>query len=159
PKGEVLEVGALEMMPDGRLAVGTRRGEIWMVHHPLGQDPAKEAKFTRYAQGLHEILGLSYRGGWLYVTQRPERTRVKDTRGTGRADVFETVADPWEISGDYHEYAFGSKFDKDGNMYVTLCLTGSFTSDVKFRGWCLRISEDGKVTPWCSGLRSPGGVG
>ena len=46
PKGEVIEVGALEMLPDGRLAVGTRRGEIWMVHNPLGKD-LKEAKITR----------------------------------------------------------------------------------------------------------------
>ena len=145
-------------MPDGRLAVGTRRGEIWMVHNPLGKDPAKDAVFTRYAEGLHEILGLAYRDGWLYVTQRPEVTRIKDTKGHGTADVFETVAAPWEISGDYHEYAFGSKFDKDGNMYVALCLTGSFTSDAKFRGWCLRIGHDGKVTPWCSGVRSPGGI-
>ena len=158
PKGEVIEVGALEMMPDGRLAVGTRRGEIWMVHNPLGKDPAKTATYTRYAQGLHEILGLGYYKGWLYVTQRPEVSRVRDTKGRGIADVFETVAAPWEISGDYHEYAFGSKFDKNGNMYVALCLTGSFTSDVKFRGWCLRIGADGKVTPWCSGVRSPGGI-
>jgi len=158
PKGEVLEAGALEMMPDGRLVFGTRRGEIWMIHNPLGKDPTKDAKFTRYAQGLHEILGLGYRAGWLYVTHRPEVTRIKDSKGNGTADIFETVADPWEISGDYHEYAFGSKFDKDGNMYVTLCLTGSFTSNVKFRGWCLRISHDGKVTPWCSGGRSPGGI-
>src|SRR5947209_3769601 len=71
PKGEVLEVGGLAMLPDGRLAVGTRRGEIWMVHNALGKDPAKDAKITRYAQGLHEILGLAYKGGWLYVTQRP----------------------------------------------------------------------------------------
>ena len=51
--------------PDEEVLHGTRRGEIWMVHNPLGKDPAKDAKFTRYAQGLHEILGLSYRGGWL----------------------------------------------------------------------------------------------
>src|SRR5438132_1415186 len=72
PKGEVLEIGALELLPDGRLAVATRRGEIWMVHNALG--PTKDAKLTRFAHGLHEILGLGYRDGWLYVTQRPEVT-------------------------------------------------------------------------------------
>ena len=86
-------------------------------------------------------------------------TRIKDTDGDGRADVFETVSDGWEINGDYHEYAFGSKFDKDGNLWVVLCLTGSFTSDQKYRGWCLRITPDGKVIPTCSGIRSPGGIG
>lgn len=158
PKGEVLEVGGLEWLPDGKLAVATRRGEIWMVENALARDP-KEARFSRFAHGLHEVLGLAYRDGWLYVTQRPEVSRLKDTNGDGRADVFETVADPWGITGDYHEYAFGSRFDKDGNIWVVLCLTGSFTSDTKFRGWCLRVSHDGKVTPTCSGVRSPGGIG
>src|SRR5581483_7999601 len=62
-------------------------------------------------------------------------------------------------SGDYHEYAFGSKFDRDGNLWVVLCLTGSFSSDAKYRGWCLRITPDGKSIPTCSGIRSPGGIG
>jgi glucose/arabinose dehydrogenase len=158
PSGEVLECGALEMMPDGKLAVGTRRGEIWMVEKPNAPDP-KDAKFTRFAHGLHEVLGLAQKDGWLYVTQRCEVSRIKDTNGDGKADVFETVSDAWEISGDYHEYAFGSRFDKEGNLWITLCLTGSFTSDSKFRGWCVRITPKGEMIPTCSGVRSPGGVG
>ena len=159
PDDVVLEAGALELMPDGKLAVATRRGEIYMVEKPFSDDPAKDARFVRYAHGLHEVLGLAYRGDWLYVTQRGELSRLKDSDGDGRADVFETVTDAWEIGGDYHEYAFGSQFDRDGNLWVVLCLTGSFTSENKFRGWCLRVSPEGKVIPTCSGLRSPGGIG
>jgi len=158
PPGEVLEGGGLEFLPDGRLALGTRRGEIWMVENPLAADP-KEAKFSRFAHGLHEILGLAYRDGWLYVTQRPEVTRVKDSDGDGKADVFETVSDGWEVNGDYHEYAFGSRPDKQGNIWVTLCLTGSFNSNSKFRGWAGKVTPDGKFIPTTSGVRSPGGVG
>ena len=73
--------------------------------------------------------------------------------------MFETVGDPWGIGGDYHEYAFGSKFDRDGNIWVVLCLTGSFNSDIRFRGWCLKLAADGKWTPVCAGVRSPGGIG
>ena len=51
-----------------------------------------------------------------------------------------------------------SKFDKDGNLWVMLTLTGSFTSDARFRGWCLRVTPEGKVIPTCSGLRSPAGI-
>lgn len=126
----------LEWMPDGKVAVSTRRGEIYMVSNPLADDPAKDSKFVRFAHGLHEVLGLAYRDGWLYVTQRCELSRIKDSDGDGVADRFETVTDAWEINGDYHEYAFGSKFDKDGNLWVALCLTGSFTSENLFRGWC-----------------------
>ncbi|MFO0867638.1 MAG: hypothetical protein U0935_01700 [Pirellulales bacterium] len=158
PEGVVLEVGALEWLPDGRLAASSRRGEIWLIENPAA-DPPAQARFTRFAHGLHEVLGLAWRDGWLYVTQRGEVSRLKDVDQDGQADLFETVSDGWEINGDYHEYAFGSKFDRDGQLWVVLCLTGSFNSDVKFRGWCLRISPDGKVTPTASGIRSPGGIG
>jgi glucose/arabinose dehydrogenase len=158
PPGEVLEAGALEVMPDGKIAVGTRRGEVWLIDNAYADDP-KAAKFSRFAHGLHEVLGLAARDGWLYVTQRPDVSRIKDTDGDGKADVFEVVTDGWEINGDYHEYAFGSRFDKDGNLWITLCLTGSFDSHSKFRGWALKITPDGKAIPFASGVRSPGGVG
>jgi glucose/arabinose dehydrogenase len=157
PEGVNLESGALELLPDGKLAVSTRRGEIWLVENPFGK-PA-DMKWSRFAHGLHEVLGLAHRDGWLYVTQRGDVSRIKDGNGDGVADKFEVVNDDWQISGDYHEYAFGSPFDKDGNLWVVLCLTGSFGSDVKYRGWCLRITPDGKSIPTCSGIRSPGGIG
>jgi glucose/arabinose dehydrogenase len=158
PAGEVLEAGAIEVMPDGKVAVGTRRGEIWMIDNAYTDDP-KEAKFTRFAHGLHEVLGLAQKEGWLYVIHRPDVTRIKDTNGDGKADRFEVVNEGWEVNGDYHEYAFGSKFDRHGDLYITLCLTGSFTSDSKFRGWAMKMTPDGKITPFASGVRSPGGVG
>src|SRR5438105_10251688 len=87
PEGEVLEGGAIEMLPGGKVAFGTRRGEIWIVDNALTADP-KDAKFTRFAHGMHEILGLAYnkKDGWLYVTQRCDVTRIKDSKGKGRAD-------------------------------------------------------------------------
>jgi glucose/arabinose dehydrogenase len=158
PAGQVLEAGALEVLPDGKVAVGTRRGEIWLIDNAYADDP-KKAGFSRFAHGLHEVLGLAQKDGWLYVTQRPELTRIKDTRGTGKANRFETVSDGWEINGDYHEYAFGSRFDRDGNIWITLCLTGSFNSSDKFRGWAVKVTPEGKMIPTTSGVRSPGGVG
>ncbi len=158
PANEVVEVGALEFMPDGRLAASSRRGDIFMFDDPLRAD-VENVKSRLYARGLHEILGLSYRDGSLYATQRGEITRLMDVDNDGFAERLETVTDEWGIDGNYHEYAFGSKFDDDGNMWVVLCLTGSFTSENKYRGWCLRVSPDGNVTPTCSGIRSPGGIG
>lgn len=158
PEGEVLEAGAFQLMDDGRMAVATRRGEIWMIDQPFAEE-VKADQFKLYAHGLHEPLGLALRDGWLYVTQRPDVSRLRDQDGDGVADEFEVVAEGWEISGDYHEYAFGSKFDPDGNQWVVLCLTGSFGSDVLYRGWCVRVSADGEVVPTTSGVRSPGGIG
>jgi glucose/arabinose dehydrogenase len=158
PKDEVLEAGAIEIMPDGKVAVGTRRGEIWTIDNAYAADP-KKAKFSRFAHGLHEVLGLAQKDGWLYVIHRPDVSRIKDTNGDGKADLFEVVTEGWEINGDYHEYAFGSRFDKDGNIWITLCLTGSFNSDSKFRGWAGKVTPDGKFVPTTSGVRSPGGIG
>ena len=142
PPDAFLEVGALEWLPDNKIAVASRRGEIWIVSDPAGEEPT----WTRFAHGLHEVLGLAWKDGWLYATQRPEVSRLKDTDGDGEADEIETVADGWGVSGDYHEYAFGSKFDAEGNLWIVLCLTGSFSSEVPFRGWAMRVTPDGRTS-------------
>ncbi|MEZ6123307.1 MAG: hypothetical protein R3C49_09055 [Planctomycetaceae bacterium] len=157
PKQVNLEAGAVEVLPDGNVVVGTRRGDIFTVRHTESDDPSG-VDFKLFAGGLHEVLGLSWNDGWLYATQRCEVTRMRDTDGDGAADEFETFNDDWGINGDYHEYAFGSPFDREGNMWVVLCLTGSFNSDSKYRGWCLRIDREGRSVPTCSGIRSPGGI-
>lgn len=158
PEGEVVEACGFQTMDDGRLAVCTRRGDIFMIANPLGEKVTSD-QVTLYARGLHETLSLAKRDGWLYAVQRPEVTRMKDTDGDGLADIYETYADGWGINGDYHEYAFGSKFDDAGNLYITLCLTGSFSSKSPFRGWAMKIDPTGKLTPYTSGVRSPGGMG
>lgn len=157
PEGIVLEAGALQWMPNGRLAVSTRLGDIFLIEDPLSDPP--KVNFTKFASGLHEVLGLALRDGDLYATQRGEVTRIKDKDQDGRGDLFQTVGDLWHLSGDYHEYAFGSKFDPEGNIWVVLCLTGSFSSEVDYRGWCIRVNADGTTTPTSSGIRSPGGIG
>ncbi|MDZ4821719.1 MAG: hypothetical protein SGJ20_22390, partial [Planctomycetota bacterium] len=158
PQDITLEVGGMTWLPKGELGISTRRGEIYVVEDPAAVEP-NSPKFHRVASGLHEVLGLANRDGWLYATQRGEVTRLKDENDDRRADIFEVVADNWEITGDYHEYAVGSNFDREGNLYVALCLTGSFGSSAKYRGWCLKITPDGKTIPICSGIRSPGGIG
>jgi glucose/arabinose dehydrogenase len=157
PRDTSLEAGDLAFMGPDKLAVSDRYGEIYIAGGVLG-DPSK-VKWTLFASGLHEVLGLAYRDGWLYATQRPELTRIRDSKGTGRADTFETVTDDWGINGDYHEFAFSSKFDRDGDIWILLTLTGSVNSDSPLRGFGLRVSPDGAATPVVSGIRSPGGLG
>ncbi len=151
------EAGAMCFLPDGRLMLGTRIGDLWIGENVMSDPPAP--RWTLWARGLHEVLGLAYKDGWVYATQRPEVTKIKDSRGGGRADTFETLCDGWGSKGDYHEFAFGSKFDRDGNLWVLLCLTGSMSSDVAFRGWALRVTPDGRMIPTCTGIRSPSGIG
>ena len=155
PEKKVIEAGSFDIHPDGRLIVGTRYGDIWFVDGAFSGKP--QPKYHLFASGLDEIFGVSYRNGAVYVTQSCEVTKVIDTDKDGQADRFETVSDFWGY-GSYHEYAFGSKFDKDGNMYVALGLSASYHSHEFFRGWAVKVTADGKSIPWSSGLRSPGGV-
>ena len=160
PDQITLECGSFECLPDGSLFVGTRRGDIYRVENAYS-DPPKDVKFTRWATGLHEVLGMAYnaKDGFLYACTRQDITRLKDRDGDGVADVYETYCDDWSITGDYHEYGFMSPFDKDGNLYCVLCLTGSFSSAAPYRGWAVKITPDGKMHPYASGIRSPGGIG
>jgi glucose/arabinose dehydrogenase len=157
PGGTSLEAGALVFMAPDKLAASDRYGDIYVGDGVL-EDPAK-VKWSLYASGLHEVLSLAWKDGWLYATQRPELTRVRDSKGTGRADTFETVTDDWGINGDYHEYAFSSPFDRNGDIWILLTLTGSVSSDSPLRGFGLRVKPDGTATPVVSGIRSPGGLG
>ena len=157
PSGEVMEGASIAVIDDQKVAYGTRRGDVWICDGAFG--PVDQAKWTKFATGLHEPLGMSYQDGWFTLTQRPEVTRMRDSDGDGRADEFRTLGAPWGINGDYHEYAFGTDPDKDGNIWVVLCLTGSFNAHSPWRGWCFRITPEGESIPTCSGIRSPGGIG
>jgi cytochrome c551/c552 len=145
-------------MPDGRLAVSTRRGEIWIVENPY-QKNSHQTYYRRFASGLHEILGLAYKDGVFYCSQRGELTKITDTDRDGVADLYEPIYQ-FEISGNYHEYTYGPVFDKNGDMLVTLNLAwigfgeGKFS---KWRGWLVKIKPDGTLEPLSAGLRSPAG--
>ena len=157
PEGVVLEGSGLSWMDEDTLVICGRRGQIYTISNALG--PTDDMEFTLYADGLHEPVGVHAVGDWVYATQRGELTRMKDIDGDGRADRFETLNDQWGITGDYHEYAMGSAPDADGNTWIVLCLTGSFSSQIEYRGWCVRVSPEGELIPTASGIRSPGGIG
>lgn len=158
PTGEVMEIGSIALLPEKRIAVGTRRGDVWVCEGAYDADLSK-VKWTLFFRGLHEPLGMFYKEGSLHFTDRDQYGKLTDLDNDGRADRLETLNDSWGINGDYHEYAFGSTPDKEGTVWNVLCLTGSFHAKSQWRGWSLRIDKDGKATPTCSGIRSPGGIG
>ncbi|GAB5473077.1 MAG: hypothetical protein Mars2KO_11760 [Maribacter sp.] len=149
-----LEVGGLALTDDDKLGVSTRRGEVWVIDKPYSKNPV----YQRFALGLHEPLGLNYRDASFYLSQRGELTRLQDKNGDGKADSYKTIYS-WPLSGNYHDYSYGPKFKKNGNMLVTLNLSwiGHGASLSKWRGWLLEITPEGEMTPIATGLRSPSG--
>ena len=157
-----LEVGGMGWTADGKLALCTRHGEIWMR--------SEDGTYKRFASGLHECLGL-YPGdsrGELFVMQRTELTKISDVDGDGEADKFETFNNSWGYNGNYHQFAFGLIKDKEGNFCGTLCLAhkpdnsgGVFMGTQKetpYRGCSFKITPEGKFIPFSYGLRAPNGI-
>lgn len=160
PEGVLLEVGGVTMMPNGSLALATRRGDIWVVENPTSRQPY----FRKFASGLHEVLGLIYKDGSFYCSQRGELTKLTDKNGDGKADSYETVT-AWPVSGHYHEYSFGPKPASDGTFFVSGNV--AFGDEewwrgearVPTRGSIFKVYPDGKIEPWAAGMRSPAGLG
>src|SRR5688500_10955370 len=124
PPGLKMEASGLAVLPDGRVAIAVRKGEIWLLENPSDNVAHPErVEFTRFASGLHEPLGLTWHEGALYTTQRGEVTRVRDLDRNGTADSYEAVAQGWGLTGNYHEYAYGPVFDRAGNLWLTLNTT------------------------------------
>jgi hypothetical protein len=152
PKGVNFEASGLAVTAEGKLAVGLRKGEVWI-----------EGKkgFQLFASGLHEILGLAWHDGALYATQRAEVTKLRDSDGDGKADEYLTASTGWGVSGAYHEYAYGPVFDAQGNAYTSLNCSmgkawkgaGDESTHPLWRGWVVRMTPEGKagaVVRWIS---------
>jgi azurin len=159
PEGLELEVGGLAILPEGNLAASTRRGDVWMIKNPYMLNNSMPS-YKKIAEGLHEALGLNYLKNKLWVTQRGEVTILNDLNGDNITDEYQTFY-KWPLSGNYHQYSYGPLEMPDGDMIFTLNLDwiGRGASLSKWRGWMLRMTPDGKMTPWATGLRSPAGFG
>ena len=162
-----LEVGGLAMIEDGRVAVSTRRGDVYFVAYRKENGASVFApRYTRFASGMHEALGLAARiendQQVLYAVQRGELTRLIDQNNDDQADIYESFCHQWGISGNYHEFSFGPKFDAQGNAWVAFNVgfCGSLGKSIAlWRGWIAKITPEGKLIPVCDGVRSPNGIG
>ncbi len=170
-------ITAVGFTPSGTLVVTTRYGEIWM-RSPAGA-------WRCFARGLSEPLGLVVESDRVvYVAHRPELLKCADTDGDGRADTFDALGGQWGISHNYHEFFFGVRRDAAGDFLGVIGLTSlgdklpitqaevrgtldprpvlataGHHADLPYRGWAVKISPDGKMTPLATGFRQPNGVG
>jgi hypothetical protein len=173
PEGLALEVSGIAVIDDKRIAVAIRKGEVWMMQG-VYDDPPANVVYSRFASALHEPLGLLYHNGSLFTAQRSELTELKDTDGDHVADEYLTEAKGWGVTGHYHEYAYGPKVDRNGNLWITLNIGLGLKGDEltrtiheptlnyrqgRWRGWGMKVTPDGSFVPVCAGMRSPSGIG
>lgn len=163
PEGIHLEGGGVLALPTGKLMVCTRRGDVWLIENPTmagNQNPT----FKKFASGLHEPLGIAQKNSAIYIAQRGELTKLTDVDGDEIADNYETIY-AWPLTSHYHEYSFGPVIDENGDFFVTANVSFSNEewwrgiSRAPWRGWTMKITEDGQMQPWATGMRSPAGYG
>ncbi len=173
PQELALEVSGLAVLDDRRVAVAIRKGEVWFLDG-VYDDPPNEVTYHRFASALHEPLGLLKKGDSFYTVQRSELTQLRDSDGDNVADEYLTVAKGWGTTGNYHEYAYGPKLDRDGNFWLTLNIGMGMKgaqrerlvtdpvlgfSQARWRGWGMKVTPAGQLVPVCAGMRSPCGLG
>lgn len=146
-----------DFFPDGRAAVCTFHGDVWVVN---GLDEKLEkVTWKRFASGLFQPLGLKIVDGKIYVTGRDQITRLHDLNGDGEADFYENFNNDTFVTANYHEFCLGLDTDKAGNFYYAKGAPWPPTVQSAHQGTMLKVSKDGsKLDVIATGLRAPNGM-
>jgi hypothetical protein len=156
-----MRLGGLDFFPDGRAAVCTWSGDVWIVS---GIDDALEKiSWRRYATGLFQPCGLRIVDDTVYVVARDQITRFRDLNRDGEADFYENFNNDCVEKGNYHEFAMDLQTDAEGNFYFSKGgLGANFAAGPAGRhhGCLLKVSKDGKkLEVVATGIRAGGGLG
>jgi len=161
--GSRMRTGAFDFFSDGRAAVSTWNGDVWIVS---GIDDGLEAiSWRRFATGLFDPLGLRIVGDVIYVHGRDGITRLHDENGDGEADFYECFNNQVYITPAFHEFAFDLQTDAEGNFYFAKggpVNPGGrgFMAIAPHHGTILKVSKDGShIDVVATGLRAPNGIG
>jgi len=143
----------LDFLPDGRVAVCTCHGDVWLV---TLNEKAATCSWQRFATGLYHPLGLKVVDGKVVVLERGQLTRLHDLNDDGEADFYECVNNDWHTGGGEHSYDTCLETDPKGNFYFFK--TGD--PHTPTGGCLLKVSKDGtKSEVFCTGFRHPIGLG
>ena len=150
-----LRTSALDFLEDGRAAVCTYGGDVWLVD---GIDAGLERLvWTRFVAGLYEPMGLAVVDGKILVTCRDGIVRLHDHDGDGQADQVERLFSDPDVSATFHAFNFDLQVDAEG--WLLYAKSGQYT-DYDKGGAILRVAPDGsEYEVWATGLRTPNGMG
>lgn len=155
PYGAWLRTSALGFFDDGRCAVATYTGDVWIAE---GLDRGlRHVTWRRFAAGLYEPFGVLVIDGLVHLTCRDGIKRLHDLNRDGCADYYETFfADP-DVSSFFHAFCFDLQRGPQGNLYYAK--SGQYT-DFKEPGAVVRVTPDGRSFDYfATGFRTPNGMG
>jgi hypothetical protein len=158
-----MRFGGFDFFSDGRAAVSTWSGDVWIVSGI--DDKLENVTWKRYASGLFHALGLKIVDDKVYVLGRDQITRLHDLNGDGEADFYECFNNDAMITSNFHEFTFDLQTDPQGNFYFVkggpVKPGGRGWDDVTPHHGCLfKVSKDGsKLDVIARGFRAPNGMG
>lgn len=146
---------ALDFLGDGRMALTTHGGDVWIVSgidRDLGQ-----LRWKRFAAGLYEPFGIRVVNDVVYVTCKDRLVRLRDFNGDDEADFYESFSADTDVSFFFHAFNFDLQTDARGNFYYAKA--GQYT-DYALPGAIIKVSPDGRTREvYCTGFRTPNGMG
>ena len=141
-----LRIAGLDFFPDGRAAVCTFMGDVWLID---GIDAdLDQLRWTRFAAGLHQPLGLVVQDGKIFVAGRDQITRLHDLNGDGEADYYECFSNNFRTRNG-HQFLTNLFVDDQGFFYFYSPITGVAKLDPRNR----------QVKSLGSGIRNSNGIG
>lgn len=146
----------LDFMSDGRMAVCTWDGDVWLVKV---DEAAKKIQWKRIASGLFQPLGLKVVADTIFLTCRDQLTKLHDLNGDEEIDFYECFNNDHQVTEHFHEFAMGLQVDADGNFYYAKSGRHALKAVVPHHGTLLRVTPDGEETTiLATGFRAANGV-
>lgn len=149
--------GGFDFFPDGRAAIGTFHGDVWVVEGI--DDGLEKLTWTRFATGLFQPLGLKVVDGKIYVAGRDQITRLHDLNSDGEADFYENFNNDTTVTDNYHEFVLDLHTDSQGNFYFAKGSPWEPAVTAPEQGTLLKLAPDGRrLEVFATGLRAPNGM-
>lgn len=148
----------LDFYPDGRIAVCTWDGDVWIVT-PRSEGEQSLLDWRRIASGLFQPLGLKIVNDKIHLTCRDQLTVLHDLNADGEIDFYECLNNDHQVTEHFHEFAMGLQTDAEGNFYYAKSGCHGKAAVVPHHGTLLKITADGSQTEiLANGFRAANGV-
>ena len=161
-----VRVAGLDFFADGRAAVVTFDGDVWIVggiDHGLDH-----LVWRRFASGMYEPLSVQVVNDEIYVFGRDGIVHPRDLNGDGEADFYENFSNLIVQSIESREFPMDMRKKLGGGFYLAKggaldngpktapSTFPGFRAGSSFAGTVTEVSSDGRrISVVASGLREP----